>query len=152
MSEVRWPQTKIRIPPSYAAGPRPRITARLDRAMQAGQVELILPPGGSGKTTAAAQWAAQTKLPVIWYAISATDRDLYSLLGGLAAATEIALPGHADRVRYSLSHGVHIGQVVEAWLTDIETVPTALVLDDLHQLDGVADIDAFIEALVRLKP
>ncbi len=62
-------------PPRHAV-PRPALVQRLNDGLAAGQPLLLIDaPAGYGKTTLAAEWAAQLESPVAWLALEEADDE-----------------------------------------------------------------------------
>ncbi len=133
---------KVRVP-TAAALPRERLEAQLGAAVEGHRLTLVIAPAGSGKTTLLSRFAAATSLPVAWYRAETWDDDPARMLRHLEAALCAALPG------------VPVG-----W-TDIEAAAAALerwgggaaalVVDDLHALEGTA-AEATLSRLVDYAP
>jgi LuxR family maltose regulon positive regulatory protein len=89
---------KLNMPRSAKGVARPRLHAALDKARRAAAVWIVA-PGGAGKTTLAATYIAERKLPYLWYQLDRDDADpaTYFYYLGLAAkqlqqSHEIFLP------------------------------------------------------------
>lgn len=79
-------------PPRHGV-PRPALLARLNDGLAAGRpLTLIAAPAGYGKTTLAAQWAAQLPQPVAWLALDEADDDPLRFSTYLVAALQEADP------------------------------------------------------------
>ena len=133
---------KVRAPTAEAL-PRERLEAQLAAAVERHRLTLVIAPAGAGKTTLLARFAASTRLPVAWYRAETWDDDPLRMLRHLEAALSSALPG------------------LPAGWTDVEDAargleqwsggPAALVIDDLHALEGTA-AEAALSRLVDYAP
>src|SRR5215217_2517656 len=75
---------------------RPRLQAELEQVITTRRVVALAAPAGWGKTTALAQWAASSRLPVAWYTLDASDRDPHLFLDYLLYSVRAAVPEAAD--------------------------------------------------------
>ena len=142
-------RSKIEVPP-----PRPglveraALVARLSRAPRR-FVSIVAPPG-YGKTTVLAQWASRDRRPFVWVSLDHRDNDPVVLLTYIAEAL------NADRVIEPAvfkaltagdslwAHGLpQLASALEALAE-----PLVLVLDDAHELEN----DACLDALLALFP
>ncbi|MFE3203445.1 LuxR C-terminal-related transcriptional regulator [Embleya sp. NPDC059237] len=96
---------KLRVPrPLGVHVPRPRIRALVEAAVARSLVVVVLGPGGTGKTSALAEWAEQREArpggdaAVAWYSLDGRDNDparFWAHAGAaLARAAGCADPGH----------------------------------------------------------
>jgi LuxR family maltose regulon positive regulatory protein len=146
-----WPAAKISPPQPRALVSRPRLLEPLNAAATAGQVSLLVAPGGSGKTSLLADWARQAPMPVIWYRLDPADRDTRRLASGLCAAVERVLPGRTWQARQALANGASEIAAIGMLIGALEGLPLALVVDDFHYLDGVQEATALWEHLLRFR-
>jgi LuxR family transcriptional regulator, maltose regulon positive regulatory protein len=150
----RFPFTKF-LPPSLDARVvADGIVARLDGAIRAHQVTLLLAPAGSGKTTAMAAWAADARDPVIWVRLGADENE------PVIAARALL---EAGRRWLGLDFGRRLARLLDAGAADPTTLVTALVndlgdgppvvlaLDDVHEVSAAAAA-AFLDALLDHLP
>lgn len=70
---------------------RPRVVAAIDRAVRAHRVVAVGAPSGFGKSTALAEWARSTDLPVAWLSLTRFDGDLARITHGVITALRRAL-------------------------------------------------------------
>ena len=108
---------------------RPRVLGLLDRVWRV-PLTLIVAPAGSGKTTAAAQFSAaalSAGRKVAWYRTEPSDRGVTDVLRFLDAATARAFGALIDR--WSSVEGA--AAAMEGWSYG----PTAVVIDDLHNIE-----------------
>ena len=132
-------QHKLSIP--SAAFPlikRPELLERLEQAITSKQVVAVAALAGWGKTTALAQWARQTVLPVAWYTLDSTDRDPCQFLDYVMASAEPYVPGVAELLqRLAGTSPQSLPELFRqaALLVAAAPRPFALVLDDFHVLE-----------------
>ena len=148
------PLRKLR-PPVRAAGlvSREPLIARQSRSTPT--VAVIAAPGGYGKTTLAAEWAATDERPVAWLTVDATDNDPAALLTLLALAMDAVEPVDPEVVsglwgqRPPMATSVlpRFGRMLAA-----RQVPFVLVVDDLHLLIEVEAIDAIAVIVAEMPP
>ncbi len=111
-------------------------------------------PGGYGKTTALAQWAAREARPVVWLGVRRAAADPHWLAQTLLAALDDAglcrrsepLPGQVDTVGWHL----HTLPVVEATVSSA-TEPLVVVIDDAGSLSG-SPWECLVESLATSLP
>ena len=135
------PVAKVRAPRVKALA-RERLDECLARLWDH-RLGLVIAPAGSGKTTLLGQFAATTDAPVAWYRPDAADVGERALLLHLHRAYTTAL-----------------GPVGDAWDTVADAAgaldrvadrPVALVVDDLHVLEGT-EAEAALERLLDYLP
>ena len=141
---------------------RPALVARLNVGLAANHpLTLIAAPAGYGKTTLAAQWAAQLDMPVTWLALDEADDDpLRFFTYFLAALQEVNAAIGAE-----LSPALHTGQLppqavlVTTLLNDLDFAFAAnpsgrelvCVLDDFHAIQDPA-IFGVLQGLLAHQP
>ncbi len=80
--------TKLHVPhPRTHLVPRAHLTERLQQGL-ARPLTLVSAPAGFGKTTALAQWCAQSDIPVAWLSLEAEDNDPTRFLSYVIAALQ----------------------------------------------------------------
>ncbi|MFO7167086.1 MAG: transcriptional regulator [Chloroflexota bacterium] len=132
-------QQKLIIP----AASRPLIERRelldqLERDISSMRVVATAAPAGWGKTTALAQWAARSALPVAWYTLDAADRDPHLFLDYLLHSVAAFVPdAGAILARLASTSPQGLADVMQAVALAFAAAPQpfALVLDDFHALD-----------------
>ena len=151
------PDTKFFIPPPRdSLVPRARLTALLDRGLQA-RLTLISAPPGFGKTSLLAQWLAASDPEdrvTAWLSIDPTDDEPTAFWAALASAIHRALP----------DAGAALAMLEEAQPPPIDTVLTTLinelaaagrdivlVLDDYHAIE-TAEIHDQVGSLLEYLP
>jgi DNA-binding SARP family transcriptional activator len=133
---------KVRVPTTRAL-PRERLEAQLASAVEHHRLTLVIAPAGAGKTTLLSRFAASTRLPVAWYRAEPWDDDPQRMLRHIEAAIGTiasGLPGGWADVEAAAS-------ALERWTGD----QAALVVDDLHALEGTA-AEAVLSRLVDYAP
>lgn len=131
---------KIR-PPTVHAVDRSRLDEKLTLGRDRRQVGLLVAPPGSGKTTLLARFCARADFPVAWLQSDAADSDPERLLAYLCAAVR--------RVRPDFGTPATVDELV----AELGAVPGpfALVIDDLHTLDG-SPAEELVDRVVRYFP
>lgn len=133
---------KVRVPAAEAL-PRERLEAQLAAAVERHRLTLVIAPAGAGKTTLLARFAAATRLPVAWYRAETWDDDPARMLRHLEAALCAALPGLPS----GWGDVEDAARSLERW----QGGRAALVIDDLHALEGTA-AEAVLSRLVDYAP
>ena len=147
-----FPEAKIRPPRAARLVSRPRLLDPLEAAARAGQLILLVAPGGSGKTTLAADWAARSALPVAWYALDRHDRDTRRLGAGIIAALGRLLPAQSAQAARIIGAGGSEIAALGRLLGDLEGTPAVLILDDFHHLDDLPEAVVLWDHLLRYRP
>ncbi|MET0685729.1 MAG: LuxR C-terminal-related transcriptional regulator [Solirubrobacteraceae bacterium] len=135
--------------------PRPDLTGLLDDGRD-GRLTVVSAPTGSGKTTALAEWAAQTPARVAWYTLDKGDNDPLRFWTYVVAAIGDAapeLPGTA--ARRLRAPGVSLAdEVLPVLVNEVAGVrePLAIVLDDYHEVAEPAIHQDLGYLLERLPP
>ena len=75
---------------------RAELLAQIEQAVMVRRVVALTAPAGWGKTTALAQWANQSALPVAWYTLDRADRDAHLFLDYALHAIAPFVPGAAS--------------------------------------------------------
>lgn len=149
---VDWPRSKVSPPRLRNLVQRKRLIAPLRSALEGGRHVLVVAPGGTGKTTLLAGWAATTPLHVAWYNIDLADRDPRRLLAGMIAAIDRCLPEKTTAARVALERGDGEIAVLDRMLDAVDHHPSVLVLDDFHHLEGGDEISSLFDHLFRHCP
>ncbi len=132
--------------------PRPRLMARIDDG--GCPFTLIVAPAGFGKTTAAAEWAAQEPRAA-WLTADADDASLPRFWAHLRAALVAVPPGFGELVSSSLSvvlraSAAGLGRLFADELLDV-AAPVRLIIDDFH-LVPESETHAFLGGLLEMAP
>lgn len=147
--------TKLLVPPRRAdLLSRPRLVDFLHGNIER-KLIVVSAPAGYGKTSLLVDFAAQTDVPVCWYAVDAYDTDPRIFLDHLVASIQHRFPGFGRRVQAALRNigdvrsnlyplaAVMANEIFE--ITDFLIV----VLDDFHHLDTSEPINDFLSLLLR---
>lgn len=148
---------------------RPALCEALDLAVHDAGLVLLVAPGGSGKTTALAWWAAEDpRRRVVWARLEPQDDDPVTLASLLLAALRHleADSGHRLEGLLAAGTGLETRRLAAALLVDLaelggvgdpaefgegsDPAEVALVLDDLHTISGtetMALLDAVLDGL-----
>ena len=133
---------------------RPRLTVRLDEALNA-PLTLISAPAGFGKTTLVSTWVRGLQQPAAWLALDEADNDPTRFLRYLIAALQQIddTLGQSVSAALATSAPPPPSAVVAALVNDLLTLPAdfVLVLDDCQVLDDAAVHEA-IRTLVAHQP
>jgi ATP/maltotriose-dependent transcriptional regulator MalT/DNA-binding SARP family transcriptional activator len=134
---------------------------RLEQSITSMRVVALAAPAGWGKTTAVAQWAAQTALPVAWYALDPADGDPSLFLDYLLHGVVDYVPEARDLIaRLASATPDEIPQLCHAAALAVASAPTpfALVLDDFHLLSeapsatGLSLIQSLLSSIAEYAP
>jgi LuxR family maltose regulon positive regulatory protein len=157
-------QTKLNVPQvRRELVRRPRLTSRLDDALQAGRkLTLLSAPAGFGKTTLLSEWIGGAP-PVAWVSLDGRDNDPARFWAYLLTALDGVWPG-AVREAKALLHAPQpppIEAVVTVLLNEIvaasgaegaEAPPCVLILDDYHLIQNPAIHQGLAFLLDHLPP
>ncbi len=148
--------TKLFIPnPRHNIITRPRLKELLDRGLN-GKLSLISAPAGFGKTTLAAEWAANCGRPAAWLSLDEQDSLPTRFLAYLTAALQKIEAGFGESVLAMLQspQPPSTQAILTALINEIAALPEpfVLVLDDYHAIDSKAVDDALAFLLGHLPP
>jgi LuxR family transcriptional regulator, maltose regulon positive regulatory protein len=158
-SHVPIISTKLQ-PPSLARSPllRQTLAALMCQASER-RLTLVCAAAGYGKTTLIASSLADTGLPMVWYSLNRSDRDIVTFLAYLAQAFERQWPGFADAVGTAIAPGAVAQPQATAFvaacvneLTARSAEPFLLILDDFQLVDHVPEICQVLDLLIRHAP
>ncbi len=114
---------------------------------------------GYGKTTLIADFCRRTTVRCLWYKLDAADADPLSFLAYVVTAAREFAPDFGAQtvaaVEASLTSGEPWEQALAALIDDLTAFdgqPTALILDDYHLVDEVAEIRTIVATLLRSAP
>jgi LuxR family maltose regulon positive regulatory protein len=147
-------RTKRLVPePREGQVPRPGLAGALE-AGRAGRLTVVSAPTGFGKSSALAEWAAQTPGRVAWYSIDEGDNDPFRFWSYVVAAIGDAAPelpnAAARRLR---APGVSLAdEVLPVIVNELTcaTTPLSIVLDDYHEIREPAihaELDYLLERI-----
>jgi DNA-binding SARP family transcriptional activator len=123
------------------------------------RVVFVIADAGYGKTTLLADFSRRTRLRTIWYRLDEEDRDWIGFLSHLVAAGREFEPGFAPRTA-SILRSLEAGgptrdDAIETFLEELPSITgdgAALILDDFHLADEIADIRQIARAIVAHGP
>ncbi len=145
--------TKLHAPRVAAYRERPRLSARMDRALDdTTHLTVLSAPPGYGKSMAVAGWLASRDVQSSWLSLDAADNDPVRFNRYLVAALETLRPGIAG-VTPALLDGMP-GPEAAAILIDaigISDDPFVLVLDDYHVI-AAEPVHALLRVLIEQGP
>jgi len=142
---------KISIP-LLAPFVRPRLRVMLAGSLASGTCTLLSGRAGTGKTTLAADFAANCDRPVAWYKVDAPDADLCVFFDYLAASIGQQRTSFNGRTVRSLAAGLEFDDIPlfsEAFVFELmkgDSHPLLIVIEDLHL---VCDTDWLVPFLYR---
>ena len=123
------------------------------------RVIFITADAGYGKTTLLADFSRRTRLRTMWYRLDEDDRDWVGFLSHLVAAgrehdADFA-PRTAAMLRSLEPGGPTREDAVEAFLAELPSISAegaALIFDDFHLADEVADVRMIAREIVTRAP
>ena len=123
------------------------------------RVVFVIADAGYGKTTLLADFSRRSRLRTIWYRLDEDDRDWVGFLAHLVAAGREFDPEFAPRtaaILRSLEPGGPTREdAIETFLGELPSIAVdgaALILDDFHLADEVADIRQIVRGIVARGP
>jgi ATP/maltotriose-dependent transcriptional regulator MalT/DNA-binding SARP family transcriptional activator len=123
------------------------------------RVVFVVAEAGFGKTTLLADFAGRTRRRTFWYRLDEDDTDGLVFLRYLVAACRAVDPRLAQRctslLAESASGPADQEEVLETFIAELEAsgaVPSTLVLDDYHAIEGVPSIREVMERLISRAP
>jgi LuxR family maltose regulon positive regulatory protein len=147
---------KITKPRLAEVVPRERLFRRLDRA-RARSLVWISGPAGSGKTTLAASYLDDRKLPFLWYHLDESDNDLATFFYYLGQAAANASPRRSKQSLPLLTpeYGHGIAAFTRKYfecLCSRVTSPFVIVLDNYHHLADESPFHGMIREAFHAVP
>jgi ATP/maltotriose-dependent transcriptional regulator MalT len=125
---------------------RGALLSQLEQAITTKRVVALAAPAGWGKTTALAQLASESRLPMAWYTLDASDRDPQLFLDYLLHTVAAFVPS-AETIVTQLATIAPRGlpELIQAAALAIAAAPEpfVLVFDDFHVLEEQADAFGF---------
>ena len=124
------------------------------------RVIFVIADAGYGKTTLLADFSRRTRVRTIWYRLDEDDRDWVGFLSHLVAAGREHDPGFAPRTTAMLSSlesgGPTRDDAIAMFLKELPAIAgdgsAALVLDDFHLADEVADVRLIVREILARAP
>jgi ATP/maltotriose-dependent transcriptional regulator MalT len=121
---------------------RASLLAQLEETITSKRVVALAAPAGWGKTTALAQWAGDSCLPVAWYTLDAADRDPQLFLDYLLHTVAAFAPGVETIVaQLAASEPRGLPELIQSAALALAAAPQpfALVFDDFHVIEEQPD-------------
>ncbi len=138
--------------------PRERLAA-LVRQCAGRRLALVYAAPGYGKTTLIAEALSGMGLPLIWYSLSRSDRDLITFASYLTAAFDRQWPGFAEAVRPAFAAGqsapTRPAAFVAACVNQLmlsATTDFLIVIDDFQLVDQIPEICQLLDQLIEHAP
>src|SRR6476646_376295 len=123
------------------------------------RVLFVIADAGYGKTTLLADFSRRTRVRTVWYRLDEDDRDWVGFLSHRVAAGREHDPDFAPRTAAILRSlgpgGPTRDDAIEAFLGELKTVApegAALIFDDFHLADEVADVRHIAREIVTRAP
>lgn len=123
------------------------------------RLTLVCAAPGYGKTTLIASGLSGMGLPLVWYSLSRSDRDIITFYSYLAAGFDHEWPGFADVVRSSFAPGASVqtrpAAFVAAGVNHLASAAAGdflVVLDDFQLVDQVPEIAETLDLLICHAP
>ena len=136
---------------------RERLNSWVERAV-AGRLALIVAEAGFGKTTLLADWARHTRRMTAWYRLESDDRDWLTFIRHVVAGGRELDPEFAPDTFALLmaleSGGATQQDIVVSLAREVAAFGTGsvrgftLILDDYHVIDGFAETEPIVRALL----
>lgn len=140
--------------------PRERLAALVRQAAER-RLTLVCAGAGYGKTTLIASSLAGTGVPLVWYSLSRSDRDIVTFFSYLAEGLDRTLPGggFAEAVRLACAADKKPPAQPTAFvaacvnrLAGARTDDFFIVLDDFQLVDQIPEICHALDLLVSHAP
>lgn len=130
---------------------RPRLLEHIYAGTQRA-LTLMIAPAGFGKTTLAAAWATNAKIPVAWLSLQPADHSADRFLSYLIQALQSISP-HLGQTSLALLHSHSLDSALYALANDLSELKEdfAFILDDYHNVDNPATAE-FLEFLLENRP
>ncbi|MFC6154347.1 LuxR C-terminal-related transcriptional regulator [Nocardioides yefusunii] len=138
------PWSALRAPePGNWFVPRGRLDELLDAAAVRHEVIEVVAPGGFGKTTALAHWAAHRSAPTAWVSVNSHTRNPQRLASGISRSLADAVRGRPgfEQLAGSVGDVGTAAGAVTRWIEALERAPerVVLIVDDVHHAPGILD-------------
>jgi LuxR family maltose regulon positive regulatory protein len=132
---------------------RPRLLARLDRAIDV-KMTLVWAPSGYGKSTLLGSWLAAGTRPTAWLSLDEHNDTLTAFVRALIAAIQVVLPdSEKDTLALlNLPESPSPSLLATTLTDDLSTLPDplTLVLDNYEQMQSPQVHELLSEILLRL--
>ncbi len=155
MKRTTTPIAKITRPNVSGVLPRSRLMTLLDKGSEH-PITWVSGPAGSGKTTLAANYLDERKLPCLWYQIDAGDEDAATFFYYMGLATKKAAPRFRKPLplltpEYLHGISVYTQRFFEKLYTRLKP-PFALVFDNYQEAPEQAPLHELVNLGLSLIP
>lgn len=136
---------------------RPRLIDFMHEHLER-KLVLVCAPAGYGKTSLLIEFAHDVDLPVCWYSLDKSDRDLRVFIEYLLAAIRHQFPGFGRQALELLESTEHLNDseaLAGVLVNEIyEEIPDyfVLVLDDYNLVDSSEPVNYFLDSLLERLP
>jgi len=137
---------------------RPRLLDWLDAKIHR-RVVAIVAEAGYGKTTLLADWSRRTRIRTAWYRLDDDDHDVITFIRYLLAACREVAPELGSRTASMLRDigglAIPTDVLVDTFLRELTAFgdePAAIILDDVHSLDGAPEVLRVLRELIARAP
>jgi LuxR family maltose regulon positive regulatory protein len=130
---------------------RPRLIDKLKQAVNH-RLTLISAPPGYGKSTLAAQFEPQPKLPVIRHTIDASQRDVPILHQRALSLLERHAPGIRNLPQIHENPPIELATHITEYLREYLAGPIIYIFDDVHHLAAASPAETWLRTFVMQLP
>ena len=137
---------------------RPRLLDWLDAKIHR-RVVAIVAEAGYGKTTLLADWSRRTRIRTAWYRLDDDDHDVITFIRYLLAACREVAPelgsGTASMLRDIGGLAIPTDVLVDTFVRELSAFgdePAAIILDDVHSLEGAPEVLRVLRELIARAP
>ncbi len=121
-------------------------------------VVVLTAPAGYGKSTLAVDWLDDADLPLVWLSLDRQDRDPLALISDMVTAIRFRFPDTLVEFEQRIDAGARpdaapalVNELSAAVHLEIDEL-FAMVIDDLHSIDGAAESLEVIDTLTTAVP
>ena len=149
---------KITLPSELPYLSRPRLISILERSLASGTSTLVSGRAGTGKTALALDFSRKCGRALAWYKVDAPDKEIRIFFQYLIASIRKGRPGFGDQMLLPLLRTRQLQEVdllAESFvyeLSEHDTRPLLIVIDDLHQVCDSPWLIQFFKRLLPLLP
>jgi len=151
-------KSKLTVPKISSTLRRPGLIERV-KEISHKKLLLVIAGAGYGKTTIVAQSVAEIQIPVVWYCLDETDKDLTTFMSYLVAGIGEYQAGFgkelSKRLRTAASSQKGYDRILLELLKRLESQidqDVIIVLDDYHQVEDSLEISDAMEFLLARIP